>query len=96
MKPENVDPQIWHMAKQRASFKRHLTTYVLVNALFWVLWYWSEGSQYRHGVPWPVWPGLGWGIGVFFNYLGAYGFGGNGPMSTEREYEKLMRKRNQA
>jgi class 3 adenylate cyclase len=43
----------------RQSFKIHLTLYVLVNVLLIGIWAASGGGYF-----WPVWPILGWGIGV--------------------------------
>ena len=39
--------------------------------------------------PWPVWPMFGWGIGVLFNYFGAYK---STDHLAEREYQKLKLK----
>lgn len=88
--PEGKDPQLWYIANKRAGFKRHLATYIVINLFFWALWFFtkSENKGYDgNGLPWPVWPGIGWGIGVIFHYLGAYAHRGNN--SVEREYEKL-------
>jgi eukaryotic-like serine/threonine-protein kinase len=41
------------------SFKTHLTVYVLVNVLLIGIWAASGGGYF-----WPVWPILGWGIGL--------------------------------
>lgn len=88
--PGDKDPQIWQLAQRRVAFKYHLGTYVVVNAFFWILWYLTGRDQ--HGWPWPIWPMIGWGIGLLFHYLGAYVFPKEG--SVEREYEKL-KNRNQ-
>jgi lipopolysaccharide export LptBFGC system permease protein LptF len=90
--PPDKDPQLWYIAQRRASFKYHLATYIIVNIFFWVLWYFS-GSYSPEGWPWPVWPMLGWGIGLFFHYLGAYVFPKEN--SVEREYEKLKKQKEQ-
>jgi hypothetical protein len=36
---------------------------------------------------------MGWGIGLLFHFLGAFVFPGRS--GVEKEYDKLMRKRNQ-
>lgn len=89
---ESRDPQLWEMAKRRASFKRHLTTYIIMSLFFWVLWSLTGSYQDEEGLPWPVWPMLGWGIGVAFHYLNAYGSIMDG--SVEREYQKLKDQQN--
>jgi class 3 adenylate cyclase len=43
----------------RQSFKIHLTVYLLVNLFLIGIWAASGGGYF-----WPVWPILGWGIGV--------------------------------
>jgi hypothetical protein len=82
------DPDLWRVAQKRARFKRHAFTYVVINAFFWVIWLISR-DHYYGGLPWPVWPMLGWGIGLAFNYFDAY----QDVKSTlaEKEYEKLKR-----
>jgi len=70
---EPKDPELWKIAQKRASFKSHLTVYIIMNIFFWLLWYFSDNTNAGNDrVPWPVWPMLGWGIGVVFHYLGAY------------------------
>ena len=91
---ENKDERLWLMAKKRAAFKRHLFTYLVMNAFFWVLWWFTSGRHADHEdgsfLPWPVWPMLGWGIGVAFNYFDAYHKAGNS--LEEKEYDKLKNK----
>jgi class 3 adenylate cyclase len=41
------------------SFRIHLTVYILVNVMLVAIWAASGGGYF-----WPVWPLLGWGIGV--------------------------------
>ena len=88
--PSGKDPHLWEIAKKRASFKGSLITYFVVNAFLWALWFFTGDKNER--IPWPVWPTLGWGVGMIFYYLDAYVF--SGANSAEREYEKL-KKRNQ-
>lgn len=66
--PQDKDPKLWEIAQKRASFKTNLITYLVVNAFLWILWYISDGK----GLPWPIWPTLGWGVGIVFHYFGAY------------------------
>lgn len=85
--PEGKDPMLWEIAQKRASFKTHLGTYVIMNGFFWAVWYFS-GSHYGHqGLPWPVWPMIGWGIGLAFHFAAAYVFPASN--SVEKEYQKL-------
>ena len=87
------DPELWEIAQKRVSFKSHLTVYIIMNLFFWLLWL-LTGQEYNEGFnpPWPVWPMVGWGIGVFFHYMGAYVYPKNN--SVEREYQKLKNQQN--
>lgn len=87
------DDDIVRMAKARVSFKVHLVIYVAANLLFAAIWWLSSstkrptfsdapGADYY----WPIWPMLGWGVGLMFHGLGAYGAGRGW---EEREIEKL-------
>ena len=87
--PQNRDPRLWDLAQKRAAFKRHLTIYIIINSFLWILWYVTGAERYGSGLPWPVWPTFGWGIGLAFHYIGAYL--DTGTASADKEYEKLMR-----
>jgi hypothetical protein len=86
------DERLWKMAKRRADFKKHLTSYVLVNLFLWGLWWFTAGQYHipTGPVPWPAWVSLGWGLGLGFNYFEAYG-DGDKQTAIEKEYEKLKR-----
>jgi hypothetical protein len=91
--PEGKDPALWEVAQRRASFKGHLASYIIVNAFFWVLWYFTgKHTGHNNHYPWPIWPMLGWGIGLAFHYAGAYVFPYHN--SVEKEYQKLKNKQN--
>lgn len=85
------DPHMWELAQSRASFKYHIVTYILVNSFLWVMWFLNGKHYTGNGFPWPVWPMMGWGIGMLFHFLGAYVF----PKQriVEQEYQRLTRNR---
>jgi hypothetical protein len=88
-KENSKDPQLWHIAKKRVSFRYHLLTYTAVITSLWVLWSVAPNDATdREYFPWPVFPTLGWGIGLFFHFMGAYIF----PRQNlvEKEYRKLI------
>lgn len=86
--PEGRDPHLWHLAQKRVSFRNHLAVYIVVNLFFWVLWFITGAEIHNEGdMPWPVWPMVGWGIGVLLHFTGVYINAGN--TSLEKEYEKL-------
>lgn len=84
---EEKDKQLWELAKRRAGFKGHLLSYFLVNSFLWVIWLLTGARTSGNGIPWPVWPMFGWGIGIISHYLSAYVYPGMN--SVEKEYEKL-------
>ncbi|WP_221394056.1 2TM domain-containing protein [Dyadobacter sp. NIV53] len=82
---------LWRKAKKRAGFKIHLRTYFMVNGVLWIIYFITIGqSGGRHLFPWPIWPMLGWGIGLASHYLSAYDNAGEKKL-VEQEYEKLIR-----
>lgn len=80
------DQQLWEMAKARAGFKGHLAAYIFVNLFLWGIWFFT-GLNNGHHYTWPVWPTLGWGIGLTMHYLGVYVFPQQN--QVQKEYEKL-------
>jgi hypothetical protein len=55
------DQRQWAIKRVRAkrAFWLHLLVYILVNTLLVVVWAASTADYF-----WPVWPMLGWGIGL--------------------------------
>ncbi len=88
---EQRDEKLWQIARKRADFQRSLVSYCVVNALLWGIWYFTIGRRgFYYGTPWPLWVMLGWGVGLIFQYLNAYG--GSKKDLVEKEYEKLKNK----
>lgn len=93
MENEIRDPELWRIAQKRAAFKYHVLIYFIINFLLWTMWYIqlrNNTTPYfqRAMIPWPVWPMIGWGIGLIIHYLSAY-TGRN--KLAEREYDKLKK-----
>lgn len=86
--PQGRDPLLWQLAQRRASFRGHLAMYLIVILFLWLLWFFTGGKTYGQGLPWPVWPTLGWGIGLAFHYVSA--FVSTSKTMVEKEYDKLM------
>ena len=88
------DDQLWQVAKKRAAFRKHLTTYLIMSLFFWAIWWFTQGrfTNIRNfaGV-WPIWPMLGWGLFIMFQYFDAYG-PADKQSAVEQEYEKLKRR----
>ena len=88
---EQRDEKLWQIARKRAGFQRSLVSYFVVNAFLWFIWWFTAGRRgINREMPWPIWSMLGWGIGLLFQYLDAYG-GGKKDL-VEKEYEKLKNK----
>lgn len=88
---EPKDELLWKQARRRVTFKRNLAVYIIVNTFFWALWYFGNTDEvYTSKVPWPIWPMLGWGIGIAMQYYKAYM--SDEPNAVEKEYEKLKGK----
>jgi hypothetical protein len=81
------DEQLWKIAQSRAKFKTSLIIYLVMNAFFWALWLATKAYK-TGGTPWPVWPGIGWGLALAFQYFNAWHRDPTG--DAVREYEKLQ------
>ena len=53
--------------KAKRDFRGHLAAYVIVNAMLVAIWALS-GADYF----WPIWPILGWGVGLSFHGWDTY------------------------
>ena len=51
----------------KRGFRAHLAVYLAVNALLVLIWAITSATYF-----WPVWPMLGWGIGVVSHGVGVY------------------------
>jgi len=90
MDNDKRDDLLWQMAKKRAGFKWSLASYIFVNAFLIGIWYFTSANLEHF---WPIWPMLGWGLGLAFQYFSAYH--GNQMFSAEEEYEKLKKQQSQ-
>jgi hypothetical protein len=72
--------------KKRRDFSGHLLVYFLVNAFLVVIWALTD----VHGFFWPVFPIVGWGIGVVMNAWDVYRNDEFGEEQIRREMESLQ------
>jgi transcriptional regulator with XRE-family HTH domain len=85
---ESTDVQLWAIAKTRAKFKKGLGAYSVVIPFLWVIWYLTmPGEKKWNHIPWPIWPMLGWGLGLVIQYVNAYVI--EVGSLEQREYDKL-------
>lgn len=88
---QSSDERLWRIARKRASFKKSLFSYLILNAFFWAIWWFTRGRYTGfHGYPWPIWTMLGWGLGLGFQYFDAYN-GTKDDLAIE-EFKKMKRK----
>lgn len=73
---------------RRRQFKTHLFAYLVVNALLWMLWAITSAVS-GTWFPWPVFPLLGWGIGLSFHAWAVYGERPISPSDIDREMARL-------
>jgi len=85
---ENIteEENLRKVARERVEFKRHLVVYIVIIGILGLI----NLLTSRH-FPWFLFPAGGWGIGIIFHFLSAYGSLG-GTMSVEKEYQKLKNK----
>ncbi len=84
---ESKDNELWQIAKRRTAFKISAFSYVTVNLMLIAIWYFTSGPGSNF---WPIWPILGWGLGIATQYFHAYH--GSEIFSSQKEYEKLKNK----
>lgn len=88
---EARDEKLWKLAKKRADFKKQLTIYLMIIPILWGIWWFTLGKNEGFSLStWPIYATFGWGIGIFFSYMEAYGT--NREDAIEREYRKLKEK----
>jgi hypothetical protein len=75
--------------KKRRDFKGHVLIYVLVNAFLVVIWAMTSDG----GFFWPVFPLVGWGIGVVANGYDVYVAEDITEAQIEREMQHLEHQR---
>lgn len=74
--------------KKKRDFHIHLTIYVMVNAFLLAIW-----AMTGSGFFWPIFPIVGWGIGVVANAWDAYGEDVPTEGQISREMDRLSRRR---
>ncbi|MFQ5918432.1 MAG: 2TM domain-containing protein [Thermoplasmata archaeon] len=81
------------IAKKRYEFRSHLFTYLIANALFVVLWFftgWFEPFAFGQGLDtffWPIIPIVFWGLFLVGDYYDTFRKG----RWVDRESERILR-----
>lgn len=81
------DEALLKVAKKRAAAKMSLVIYLVINAFLVGLWIVTTGTRSYF---WPMWPMIGWGLAITFQFVDA--FVTNGIFSEDREFERLKQK----
>ena len=72
--PADQEAAIKRIRAKRA-FERHAIVYAAVNLLLIAIWALTGSGNHRHGTEsdfWPIWPILGWGLGLGLHYWTAF------------------------
>jgi len=75
--------------KKRHDFYGHVIVYTLMNTFVVLIWAFTDGQ----GFFWPIFPMVGWGIGVVMNAWDVFGPDGYDERKIQREMEHLRRPR---
>jgi uncharacterized ion transporter superfamily protein YfcC len=81
---EELREQAVKRLHKKRDFRTHLLMYVLVNAMLVVIWAVTDSGFF-----WPIFPILGWGIGVVANAWDVYGRRPITEDEIRREAERL-------
>jgi hypothetical protein len=75
--------------QQRQGFRRHALVFALVNGLLIVIWL-TTAIAFGDGAwfPWPIFPLVGWGIGLVIHGWSVYG-GGITESDIQQEMNRL-------
>ena len=73
------------LRRKRNFFRSHVVTYLVVNTMFVAVWAVSGAGYF-----WPIWPILGWGIGLAINAWIVHGQRRITEADTRRETQRNM------
>lgn len=81
--PDELRAQAVGTLKKRAELRSHLTVYVVFNTMLIVIW-----AVMGHNFFWPIFPLLGWGVGIVLHAVDVYT---HGPTAAQirRQMSKL-------
>ncbi len=88
------DERLYQLAIKRVEEKRsffiHLAAYILVNGLFWTVYFWNGGG----GFPWPAFISFFWGIGVAAHFIEAFFVVDEFDSAVDKEYKRMLDRKN--
>jgi len=80
----SLKDRLYGRAKAIIGFKIHLLVFSVLIPVQWGVWM-VTNTEYM----WPVWPTVGWGIGLLIHWIIAFHL--ISIFSVQKEYEKLKR-----
>jgi hypothetical protein len=96
--PQLSDEELDRLARKRAGAKLgwyvHALVYLVVNVGMFAAWQFGLRSR-----PWPVYPALGWGLGLVLHGLSVFVLGSGSAWReslVQRERERLRREQDRA
>jgi 2TM domain len=78
---EEIRRRVEKRIKQRNEFYIHLAVFIVVIPMLWIMWgftsdffsaFLSDSAWVFDGMPWPIFPTIGWGIGIVAHGLTVY------------------------
>lgn len=87
---ENTNEKLYEEAKNRIAFRNHAITYTITNVLIWIFWYFTRAQYGHYDGYWPIYPTIGWGIGLISHYVGIKQYS---EYSIAKEMEKIKKER---
>lgn len=78
-----IEQQIMETAKRRIGFKIHFSLFLILFPVNWIIWY-ATNTTYL----WPIWPTLGWSLGIVVHWLGTYH--SDKFLSLKKQYEREL------
>jgi hypothetical protein len=87
--PQDLRTAAMHSLRQKEEFRRHVLIYVLVNLMLVAIWAitWLTSGQW---FPWPLFPILGWGVGLAIHGWNTYARRPPTEDDVQREIQRLQ------
>jgi len=86
-----IEQKIIEQAKRRIGFRIHFAVYLGVIILNWVSWAitFNNYPNIKWILIWPMYPTLGWGIGIIIHYVTI--FHSDKLFSVDKEVERIKK-----
>lgn len=89
-RPLDSEAELRRQARERveakAAFRTHLFAFIVINAMLIGAWAFTD-----QGFFWPVFPLIGWGVGLLFHWRSSYGDPGVTEAQIQAEMDRLRK-----